>query len=225
MISGVQAEGAGPDIPVPAASIRFELPSQPLANALLAYGSMTSMLVGVKGSLLDGYMSAALHGDYSPREALQLLLAGTGLEAIFPNVDEAIIVPLPPGQQAGPPAAASSATDDAAIDGTQDGSDYRAYASMIQMRLTEALCKSPLTRPGSYRLVTQLRIDGTGSVVASRLVSSTGLPARDAAIERAVRTLMFDAPPPAGLTQPVTILVRPQRDGVRTDCAEFAEAQ
>jgi TonB family protein len=223
MITGVQAQGVEQNNNVPAAPIRFELPAQPLATALLAYGSLTSMLVGVKGSLLDGHTSAPLHGDYSPREALQLLLAGTGLEATFPNVDEAIIVPQSQGQQAATPAM-SSIADDSAIDGTQGGSDYRAYASMIQMRLTEALCKSPLTHPGSYRLVTQLRIDDTGSVVASKLVDSTGLPARDAAIERAVRTLRFDAPPPAGLTQPVTILVRPQSDGVDTDCAQFTEA-
>jgi hypothetical protein len=33
---------------VPTAVIRFELLSQPLANALLAYGRMTSMLLKVK---------------------------------------------------------------------------------------------------------------------------------------------------------------------------------
>ena len=98
------------------------------------------------------------------------------------------------------------------------GRDNRAYAAMIQARLAEVLCASPQTRPGSFRLVVQLRIDGSGAVSASRVVGSTGTPERDAAIVHAIRTLVFDSAPPAALEQPVTILFRSSNDGTSGDC-------
>ncbi|MEJ0004651.1 MAG: STN domain-containing protein [Pararobbsia sp.] len=100
------AQGAVTQSDASAGVIRFDLPAQPLATALLVFGSAAGMLVGVKSSLLDGRTSAPVHGNYSPREALQCLLAGTGLEANFPSEDEAIIVPASLTQQPAPPSAA-----------------------------------------------------------------------------------------------------------------------
>ncbi len=203
-----------------AGAIHFELPAEPLADALDAYGRMTRLSVMTQTSLLAGRSSPALSGDYSPHEALQRLLSGTGLEANFTGVDEAVIVPLPAVDQA--PVAESPTTIAASeIDGVMDEGDFRAYAAMVQTRLTDALCASPQTRPGNYRLVAQVRIGATGSVVASKLVASTGQPVRDAAIERAIQALKFDSAPPAALPEPLTILLRPQGGGIDTDCAQF----
>jgi len=60
------------------------------------------------------------------------------------------------------------------IDAADGIAAFRSYASLIQMRLTDALCKSPLTRPDAYRLVAQMRFDQPGTVIASKLVSSAG---------------------------------------------------
>lgn len=207
----------------PSGTRHFELPAQGLAEALKAFGSTTSLSVLVQSSLLERRTSAPVAGDYSPREALQRLLVGSGLEAHFTSADEAIILMVPQqSQQPGvptPPAAIAASS----IDGVMLSGDYRAYAAMVQTRLTEALCDSPQTRPGSYRLVAQLRIDDTGAVIASRVVGSTGRASRDAAIERAMQTLVFDSAPPAALPEPVTILLRLHGDGVDTDCAPLDE--
>jgi hypothetical protein len=216
--SNAQAGSTGPGNGAPAGAIHFDLPAQPLAQVLQAFARMTELVVIVPSPLLDGRTSAALIGDYPPREALQRVLVGTGLEASFTGVDEALIVPQPEAQPSPPAASATTAVP--IIDGVAANSQYRSYAAMVQARLTEALCESPRTRPGNYRLVAQLRIDDEGTVVASDVVVSTGVSARDAAIERVMRSLALDSAPPAGLPEPVTILLRPLADGVHLLCPQ-----
>lgn len=217
---GVRAENPNPSA-LSTGSIHFDLPAQPLAQALHAYGQLAELAVMAQAELLDGRTSGPVNGNYSAHEALQRLLAGTGLQASFQGGNEAIIRPLPLEQQPQPLPASSTMIFASSIDGALDNNDYVTYNAMVQTRLTQALCASIQTRPGSYRLVVQLRIGDTGVVVASRLVSSTGLPERDAAIERAMQGLELDSAPPAGLQEPVTILLRPQGNGVDTDCAQF----
>jgi hypothetical protein len=221
-IQRAHAEDAGAAGLTSASTLHFDVPAQPLSDALSAYGHIAERLVIAPSRYVNGLMSAALNGDYSPREALQRLLAGTGLQASFANADEAIIIPLPQTAQQNE-ASAPAAVTASAIDGVTAGGDYRTYAAMVQTRLTEALCASPLTRPGSYRLVAQFLLAGTGVVKASRILASTGMPERDAAIERVMAALVLDAAPPASLPEPVTILLRPQGNGVGTDCSQFGD--
>jgi hypothetical protein len=219
MTRSVQAQNTALDTYATAGALHFDLPAQPLSQVLQVLGHMTDLAVVAPSPLLDGRTSAPINGDYPPREALQRVLAGTGLEANFTGVDEAIIAPLPATQS--PSRSENALTNDAlAIDGVMSDDRYRSYAAMVQNRLTEALCASPDTRPGSYRLVAQLRIDDAGAVVASDVVASTGWSARDDAIERTMRTLVLDSAPPAGLPEPVTILLRPVSGGVHINCPQ-----
>jgi hypothetical protein len=212
-----QDEHGAPD--AAAASLHFELPAQPLADALATFGHVTDLSVLSGSNLIAGRTSAPLSGDYVPREALLRLLAGTGLEAKFTGSDWAVIVPSTPVSSPQPPVAASPGGADPPIAGAVvGGDDYRSYAAMIQARLAEVLCRTPQTRPGAYRLAVQLRIDDTGTVVASRLLDSTGLSSRDAAIEHEIHGMVLDSAPPAALKQPVTILLRPLGDGMVGIC-------
>jgi hypothetical protein len=221
MMTSAQAQHVTSNPSVSAGTFHFELPAEPLADALDAYGHMTRQSVMAQTSLLAGRSSPALSGDYSAHDALQRLLAGTGLQASYTDTDEAVIVPLSTGESQQQAVSSPSTIAAADIDGVMDDGDFRSYAAMVQTRLTDALCASPQTRPGTYRLVAQLRIGATGSVMASKLVASTGLPMRDAAIERAIQALMLDSAPPPGLPEPLTILLRPQGGGIDTDCAQF----
>jgi hypothetical protein len=219
MMQGAQAQNVGLNNGAPPGVLHFELPAESLADAVEAFGRMTGLSVLVGSKLLGGRVSAAVSGDYAPREALQRLLVGTGLQASFTSADGAVLVPGPPSS---PPAVVLHDANSAPpIAGAQrDGADYRSYAAMLQTRLADALCRSPQTRPGSYRLLVQLRIDGAGAIVASQLVESTGIAERDLAIEREIRSVTLDSPPPPGMQQPVTILFRPQDDRVNTDCPD-----
>jgi hypothetical protein len=211
------ADATNPSVP----AIHFALPAEPLVDALNAYGQTADVAVLVDSSALAGRTSAPLDGDFSPREALQRLLAGSGLQARFTRADEAVIRPAPLTMA---PAASPLATPSPLIFASDvaglaaGGSEAEAYAVLLQTHLTDALCESPLTRPGAYRLLVRLTIGSSGAVVASQLVDSTGMPTRDVAIERAMRAITLDSAPPAGLQQPVTILLRPLGDGVSPVC-------
>jgi len=217
MTRSVHAQAAGLIDRPRADTIHIELPAQPLAEALQDYSRVSGLLVMADATLLRTRISAPVSGDYSPQDALQRLLVGTGLDARFTSENSAVILPLPPSPQISIPAP-SELIAASMIDG---GGDAASYALVVQARLTEALCASPQTRPGHYRLAVQMRIDGSGSVTASQLLSSTGDTARDAAIAQTVHDLVLDYGPPATLPQPVTILLRPQENGVASGCAPF----
>lgn len=202
----------------------FSLPAQPLALALQTLGRMTDLSVLVGSDLLDGRVSASLEGDYSPRDALQRLLNGTGLRASFVGENSVVLLPAPPSPEPAPSLPDPHSAPPVA--GTQEkDNDALSYAGMIQIRLAEALCRSAQTRPGSYRLLMQFHIDASGAIVSPQLLESTGMPARDAAIGEAMRGLMLDSAPPAGLRQPVTILLREQDGSADCRAAEEQDEQ
>lgn len=201
----------------PGSVVRFDLPAQPLAKTLQDFARLTELIVLAPAPLLDGRTSAPVQGEFTPRDALERMLAGTGLRAEFSRPDEAIIVAQPAAEQA--PATADTPADAALpIDGIGDSDDRRAFAGLLQARLIDALCAQPGAVPGSYRLVAQVRIDNRGAVVAVNMVASSGSAARDAAVMRALRALKLDDAPPADLPQPVTILLRPSGNGVHFRC-------
>jgi hypothetical protein len=216
-----QAQDDGQKSSMAIHSMHYEVPAQPLADALDAFGRMTKILIVAHTPVLAERTSGPVYGDYSAQDALHLMLAGTGLQASFSGADEVIIEPSPALQEPSPDGPRPLAINASAIDGVMAGGDYRAYVAMIQTRLTEALCLTPLARPGNYRLVAQMRIDDTGAVVQSKIGESTGVPQRDAAISQVLGSLVFDSPPPPGFPEPVTILLRPPGGGVDTDCSQF----
>ncbi|GAB2916024.1 TonB-dependent outer membrane receptor VreA [Paraburkholderia jirisanensis] len=225
VIRSSQAQDTGRANRTASGAIHFALPAQPLAAALQALGSMTDLSVLAGSNVLDGRVSAPLDGDFSPREALQRLLDGTGLQASFISENSAVLLPAatPPAAAPAPVTAPEGTGLDAAppiAGAVVAGNDYQSYAAMIQVRLAEALCRSAQTRPGSYRLLLQFHIDARGAVVAPQLLESTGTAARDAAISGALRGLVLDAAPPPALQQPVTILLRPQQDSAAAECSQ-----
>ena len=90
---------------------------------------------------------------------------------LLPAGDTPATPPLPP--ESGP-----IALD--AIDAVHaDGADSGAYVSGVQAQLLRVLCRSALTRPGSYRLALRLRIAASGSVATLKQAGSTGRTVRD----------------------------------------------
>ena len=75
------APGAASAQPVAAqeARLSFALQAQPLLSALRAFGLQTQSQVLFHEALLAGREAVAVYGAYTPQEALELLLARTGL--------------------------------------------------------------------------------------------------------------------------------------------------
>lgn len=185
---------------------RFDIEAQPLATALRAFSEASGTAVLFDDALVADRQTQGLHGEASPRDALGILLAGTGLEARFSSVN-AVTVTLqtPPASYAAP---APDADRQAAV------LDSRA-AGVLQSAIERALCVRASTRPGSFRLAMQLWIDATGVVEKAVALAPSDRPARDDEVLAAIRTVRL----PDGFHRfsPVTILLSPN-DGRSDPC-------
>ncbi|WPH17937.1 secretin and TonB N-terminal domain-containing protein [Variovorax paradoxus] len=202
------------------AAMRFDLPAQPLEISLSVFGRITGHSVLVASSLTAGREAAAVHGDFTPREALQRMLAGTGLAARYTGSDALTLVPVPAAE------AEPSGGGNAAKAGGAASETARAearFAAVLQASITRVLCIVQPDAFGRYRLGIQLWIDPVGDVSDARLLQGSGLAPRDAAVLASLRAMALDVPPPPGMAQPVTILLTPRADPAR-DCRRYRAA-
>ncbi|MEV8519159.1 STN domain-containing protein [Dyella marensis] len=182
--------------------VSFDIGPQPLSSAVRAFSDVTGQALLVDERLLVGRMSPGARGEFTPEDALRRLLAGTGLRerytsdkafTLMPSVDANRDVtgaaPMPPVEERADTLVAS-------------------YGAALQAAVEAALCRTPLTRPGEYRLALQVWVDGSGEVHRLRLLGSTGRAERDQAVESVLGGLRVDPPPP-GLAQPLTLLLLP----------------
>ncbi|HEU4884604.1 MAG TPA: TonB-dependent siderophore receptor [Longimicrobium sp.] len=73
------------------ASIRFNIPAQPLSDALRAFSRQAAVRVQLDVSAAAGVQSHAVTGALTAPEALRQLLAGTGLAAQFADGETAMV--------------------------------------------------------------------------------------------------------------------------------------
>src|SRR5690606_35603717 len=70
---------------------RFDIAAQPLDQALAAFSVSTGLQMLYDSPLAAGRQSAPVSGVMQPREALALMLAGTGLTARFTSAGAVVI--------------------------------------------------------------------------------------------------------------------------------------
>ena len=202
--STAKAVAAGTDVQSADAATRassesqmldFDLPAQPLAAALAQYAAVSGRSVMFIDEWVAGRTSAPVRGRHAPHAALRALLAGTGFTAddVDTQLSGAFILKRV--------AAASGVASTA-------GSP-RGYDAMVQARVWDALCADLRTAPGHYRAILQLQVTESGRISQARLVSSSGDPARDAAMLAALAPLKMDRPPPVDLALPLTLAILP----------------
>jgi hypothetical protein len=204
--------------------IPFDIAAQDLGSALNEYSRLTGLAVLIDSA--DAKRPAgAVRGSLGADEALRQLLAGTGLRARHADAQSVVISPTndPAPATALPPVGAAGGPDIPGITGRTP--DFMAYIARVQQSLRDALCASPQTRPGPYRLALQLRLDARGMVERFRLLDTTGQAARDAAIARVLRRMAVGAPPPAAMAQPVAILLLPEGPSARSQCPSAVEGE
>jgi iron complex outermembrane receptor protein len=71
----------------------FDIESQALSAALLAFGRQAGVSIVASTSLVEGRTAPALSGRFTPTEALERLLAGSGLSFEFVMTDAVRIIP------------------------------------------------------------------------------------------------------------------------------------
>ena len=198
--------------------LRFDLPAQPLEISLSVFGRLTGHSVLVASNLTAGREAAAVQGDFAPREALQRMLAGSGLAARYIGADAFTLVPVP----SVPPSAHERVGEN--VPKADAATGQAGYATVLQASITRVLCIAQPDAFGRYRLGLQLWIDAAGLVNEARLIEGSGLAQRDALVLATLGSLRMDAPPPPGMAQPVTILLTPRADPAR-DCRPWRTAR
>lgn len=188
--------------------LSLNLPAQDLEHALQAYSRATGMAVLVDRELTRGRRSIAVRGRFTAQEALAILLTGSGLMARYARSD-AFTLQTP--QVSPPPTTRGAVARNAAR-------INNSYATALQQAIETSLCRSPLTRPGSFRALVQVWVNPQGLIEHSRLVSSTGDEQRDEALVRSLAAARVERPAPSSLRQPVTLLLMPDTTGTRMEC-------
>lgn len=103
----------------PAASVTFDIPAQPLIDALIVFSAKTGMQVLYEGTIAQGVWSPGATGTITPTEALHRLLRDTGLSYRTTQhgtvtLERGVLPPLPPASLAPPaqqPLAAQAAPE------------------------------------------------------------------------------------------------------------------
>lgn len=135
-----RAQSAAP-VPHAAAARAIDIPSQPLGDALNAWASQTGGRVAVQQSLVAGRRAPAVSGSLTPRQALDRLLAGSGLAATLDGA-EAVVRRAPAADPSGPTLSAVTVTA-AATPAQESATNYTVSQSSSAAKLDLALKETP----------------------------------------------------------------------------------
>jgi hypothetical protein len=205
---------AGPTAGATDAPITFQIPAQPLATALQAYGQRTGVQVLYESESAIGRKSVAVEGEFTRDQALELLLSGANLQVHHTRPDAITIAPRHIGGKDGPPvdplAKADLSIGELRVRAPNQAGGLRPlqeYNESIQFDIQSALRNKPKTRSGNYRTVLDLWIDSARVIQRAALLQSTGEADRDAAVTTALRGLTTSRQPPANAPQPVRVVI------------------
>ncbi len=115
-------------------SQQFDIPAQPVADALLAFGAQTDMQLLYRYDAVKDVRAPSLVGRFAKFEALRLLLRGTGLEAVFIGENVASIRrsnESNPGARKSDRTARAESRYAAAADGAREAEAARAEAARL----------------------------------------------------------------------------------------------
>jgi hypothetical protein len=183
--------------------IHFDIPVQPLARALMAYGTVTGLEVYYNAAVAQGRVSAAVTGAFTPAVALRMLLQGSGLVPRMTGPGDFTVVPAP---HVAPAAATSVAWA---------GGAYEPYFAAIQRQVARALCRTAgngLTNDGA---IFRIWLDASGVIARADVSEAGGDVAGGHALESAVQGLAVGMPP-LGMPQPVTLAIFPPSAAAQT---------
>lgn len=147
--AAVQAQG----VPAAGVAVPFAIQAQPLAEALNAWAQQTRTQLIVQQDLVAGKTAAAVSGALTPQQALDRLLAGTGLVAVA----EGWAVVIKAASAAGQPVTLQMVTVSGKAPGsTTEGTDsYTTDSTSSSTRLN----LTPQETPQAITVLTRQRLD------------------------------------------------------------------
>jgi hypothetical protein len=190
----------------PTTVVDLDIPSQSLADALLAYGTATGLQVFYDRALAVGHRSTTVKGRFTSMTGLQTLLQGTGYVSQATADSDTITIVMTP--QATTPSASLSAAQ---------LRRYEPYFALLQARVSEVLCGGDKAGPDGEQLIFSLWLGASGVISHARVLGPDSAVARRNAVAAAVVGLQVAEPPP-GLPQPVTMVIFPPSAGEPMGC-------
>jgi TonB family protein len=187
----------------------FNIPAQPLDAALAQYFRVTGVQLLYDSTLTAGYRSAAVKGTYSPREALRLLLRGTGLVVRYSRANAAIIT-KPNAVLDSPLVPLGRVVVRERITTRIAPIERIAYYQQLEEEFQSRLRNDKRAGRMNFSIILQLAVDEDGKVNDLRIMRGSG----DGKIDRMLLEILANAivsPPPAGLVQPLAIALKGTR--------------
>ncbi|GAA5232943.1 TonB-dependent siderophore receptor [Verticiella sediminum] len=183
----VAAAGAatGAVLPAPvqaaAAAVRsYDIPAGPLGAALQRFAAAAGVSVSAPPELLEGVSTAGVQGPQTVPAALQILLAGTGLDAVAISLDAYTLRRRAP-EAGGAVSTLAAITVTGSSEVTEDSGSYLAPATRAANRLSGSLRETPQ----SVTVLTRQRLEDMGSTsVRQALGQVTGVYATENDTER-----------------------------------------
>jgi hypothetical protein len=198
-VSAIRAE------PLPShARAQFDIPAQPLADALFAYSATTGLEVFYDGSLAFGQRSTAIKGVFTPIGALEAMLRGTGYVPKTSQYVDAISIVTAPRELATFQAAALAR--------------FEPYLALMQSRIAEVLCKADETKSDDRDIMISFWLDPSGRISRAQLWDATLSADRRRSILAGLQGLDVGQATPAGLPQPLAMVIFPPSSPDETGC-------
>lgn len=202
------------DVPTPPPSAAiFNIPSQPLAEAIQMFSQVSGIEVFYESSIAAGRTSSRIEGRYLPDAALQTLLGDAGFAVRFTRPN-AVVLSDPSAQNDLPPTRAM-ANFDLSLDTIQvraaperaGEAQLREFGDVIQSEVEAVLRRNTRIRSGNYRIRVKLWIDPSRTIRHAELAQSTGDQDRDVAITGVLQGLIVSRLPPPNTPQPIRVIV------------------
>lgn len=190
-VSARAQSGAGAVEP----QVEFDIPAQPLAQALSRYYDVTHVPLLYDSAETRSRMSTSVRGRYTPRAALTRLLSGTGLTVRYTRDNAVMIVPVAIAAEAAIPLGRVVVRERAPAQASRI--EFLAYYDELRSAIEELLQTDPRTRRLRFSVVVSLTVAETGRLTGIAWDRRSGRAATDAALLEVLGDAMV-APPPNG---------------------------
>lgn len=190
-----------------AAVMRFDIPSQPLQDALDDFDAVTGFSGLYSADAVALGQSVAVHGQFTAEAALRKLLEQSGLNSYFTARDAYVLEADSANLTSSMPALPS--------DPVPQGDD--GFKALLQATVRAAFCRNALIVPGEYRIALSFRVAAGGRVEQARLLDTTGNKARDTEILRSLRAVRLPRGP-AKPAEAFVMLILPREQTAVADC-------
>lgn len=183
----------------------YDMPALPLTEALERLSRKAGFHVNYDERLARGRQAGAVSGAETPHEALDQMLAGTGLAPRFTRRDAFTIVPKAGNER--PDLRLDDLVITAPVIGEAKGTDYAWYGGLLLQECFRKLRDQGALKGRRYELQIYVWLDPDGGVSRLETVGMADQAETRRLIEDALVGLRLRALPPQAMPQPVRLSI------------------